>query len=175
MVAHPETNRAACGHLACSRLPVEVIRKMPTTGNDIAHSSGRGSLDGDSAVPETYARSLVSPSCVSPFNRRKSLFNLEIRPFARYYFTPSYTRCYYSPCALPASVCAVRKRRALPPPLLVLHSQNPVLCFHGLTSCFSRKSVILITFHIARGCGGPRFFSPPATRHSPLSQFLSPL
>src|SRR5258708_21183355 len=52
MVAHPETNRAACGHLACS---VEVIRKVPTTGNDIAHSSGRGSLAGDSAVPETYA------------------------------------------------------------------------------------------------------------------------
>jgi len=36
----------------------------------------------------------------------------------------------------------------------MLHCKNSVLCFHNLTNCFSRKSLVLITIRIARGCGG---------------------
>jgi hypothetical protein len=36
----------------------------------------------------------------------------------------------------------------------MLHCKNSVLCFHNLTNCFSRKSLVLITIRIARGRGG---------------------
>src|SRR5260370_25140672 len=38
MDGNSHTSRAACGHLACSRLTVEAIRKPLTTRNHIVHS-----------------------------------------------------------------------------------------------------------------------------------------
>jgi len=58
-------------------------------------------------------------------------------------------------------------------PLVTRHSPLSVpLCFHTLTNCFSRKSLVLTTIQIARGRGVSPVLIPP--RESPFSIHYSP-